>query len=368
MRPVSDAFLSTVRGSHVAFSRAYVGSARLPIIDGDVTLDGDADVRGTVSITVDGSAWPADPFDLVTPYGTELTIEAGVRLGHDSREILGLGVYRVEDMSQESPGASVTINLSDRNAGLRDARLVAPRTWPAGTPRATVTAALVRDVYPAASITWDSDPGKLGAAMTVERDRLPALIDLWASVGRVGAWNHRGELVIGAPPAGSSVAWRVNAGENGVLVAMPRSLTRDGIVNAIVATGETTDDAPPVAGVAYDLAADSPTRWGGRFGKVPGFYASPLLTTVTQCQKAAATKLANRAGLPYTVEFTSAPNAALEPYDVVELAYPRRPRDPAMIVERHRITAIKIPLGTGPITCSTRQLTEPAIGTSDELE
>jgi hypothetical protein len=45
----------------------------LESITGTVTLSGSADIRGSASVTVDGTedAWPLDNDDLLTPYGNE---------------------------------------------------------------------------------------------------------------------------------------------------------------------------------------------------------------------------------------------------------------------------------------------------------
>jgi hypothetical protein len=102
---------------------------------------------------------------------------------------------------------------------------------------------------------------------------------------------------------------------------MKRAISRDGVYNAVVATGEAAGELPPVSGSAFDLNASSPTYYNGGFGKVPKFFSSTFLSTNAQCSASAASLLLKATGLPYTVSLGTVPNPALEAGDVVAVSY-----------------------------------------------
>jgi hypothetical protein len=90
MIEVSDAFLRTLRGSHPAVYRARfldffqtgpdpVGTEG-QIIAGTVRLDGTADERGALDLTVPGQCgeWPDNQFEPIAPFGQEVFVERGI--------------------------------------------------------------------------------------------------------------------------------------------------------------------------------------------------------------------------------------------------------------------------------------------------
>jgi hypothetical protein len=361
MLPVSEAFLDAVRSSHAIVSRARIitpGATGadppgfdLAVVDGGVTLDGTADVRGSLDLTV-AEAWPADATtaDLV-PYGTEIAVSRGIVFGNGRIERAPLGIYRITDVEQsEAPSGPLRITASDRMSGIIDARMPAPVQYLASQTVGDVVTDLVQAVYPAAVIEWDdtTDTETLDRAQVVEEDRYAFLRDLVASYGKVMFFDYRGVLVVRTVPAATVPVWEVAAGPGGVLVGAGRSRSRDGVYNAVVATGEALDDRPPPYGVARDDDPTSVTYWDGAFGKVPQFYSSPFITTDAQALSAAGKILTQARGLPYAVDFTAVPNPALEPLDVVRLVYPPvLGRSPAAATEVHVLDQLAIPLSSG---------------------
>jgi hypothetical protein len=157
------------------------------------------------------------------------------------------------------------------------------------------------------------------------------------------------------PVAGSSaVVAELHEGATGVLVQAAAQWTRAGTYNRVIATGEnSTQDAPPVRGVATDDTPSSPTYYHGPFGHVPRFYSSPFLTTDAQCVSAATAILQRQLGATKSVSFGSLVLPYLEPRDVVSI---RRAR--AGINETHVIDKLSIPLGAaGTMTGTTRAVT-----------
>lgn len=340
MRPVSDRFLDALTGSHNMAVRLRavpagqtgtnpVDGIELLIISGDVQLESSAGVRATIECEVAAvdpdtgeDLWPAAASDALTPYGGyELFAERGVAFGGGSIEYVSLGYFRIDNVEQpDAPNGPIRITGSDRMSMIIDATLTDPKQYAATDTYVGVVSDLVLDAYADAEIDWD-DLGiggdAIGRSVVVESDRYAFLRELVTSVGKVAYFDHRGRLTIKSPPDPTMPLWTVARGAYGVLVSVSRSLSREGVYNGVIATGEAFDTETPARGLATDDGVSSPTRWGGPFGKVPREFSSPLLTTDAQAKLAAATVLQRSLGLPYNVDFTAIPNPALEPDDPI---------------------------------------------------
>jgi hypothetical protein len=135
--------------------------------------------------------------------------------------------------------------------------------------------------------------------------------------------NYDGALRFEVTPDPSVPLWTVDAGEQGVLIAMSRKLTREGIYNSIVTTGEAIDDNnAAVRAVVRDSNPDSRTSVHGSFGKVPRFYRSESLTVDTKAVDAGRALLRQSLGRPVAADFSAVPNPALEPFDPIRIRYP----------------------------------------------
>lgn len=372
MRPVSAAFLRTIRGSHTMAARATVLSTfqtgvqptgtTIDIIDGQVTVDGTANIRSTLDLTTDGTGmWPTAVADLLAPYGNEIFVERGVQYGNGTTEYCSLGYFRIEAPAQdEPPDGPIRLTAKDRMASVVDARLLSPVQFLATDTYGSVVTALITEVYPSATIQWDDSTNTetLDRALIAEEDRYAFLNDLVTSRGKIWYWDHRGILVITDVPDPTVSVFDVNAGENGVLVSASRQLSREGVYNAVVAQGEGADTQTPIRGVAIDSDPTSPTFFYGTFGPVPRYYSSPFITAQSQADSAAAALLRQSLGLPYSVDFTAVPNPALEPYDPVAVRFATRSG-----VELHILQSLTVPLVEDKaLTSTTREQTTVLIG------
>jgi uncharacterized protein DUF5047 len=345
MRPTTDSFLSSLRGSHTLASRctlvapgqtgtAPVGIAipgvsdlgRLPILSGDVTTDMTADVQSTLDLSTI-YPWPSKPTDPGTPYGQEIYVERGVEYGTGTREYVGLGYFRIDKVEQQSvPDGAIRITASDRMAMVRDARNTAPVQFGSGASVGSVVDYVVGQAVPGLVTVYDFDAysALLGADHVLDEDRLGFVQDLLAAYGKYGYFDYDGRFQVKSVPDLTKTApvWEINSGRNGVLVSMQRTISREAVYNIVVARGEPVGELPPVQAVVSDDDPTSPTWVGGAFGLVPTVYSSAFMTTVDQCTRAAAAKLAKVTGLPYAVSLGSVPNPALEGWDVVAVSYP----------------------------------------------
>lgn len=370
MRPVSDAFLRSLKGTHKFVTRATlcpvfqtgvqpVGT-RYGIVDGSCTLDGKASVRGSIDITIQGQ-WPTVNDAALAPYGTELFIERGIEYDPGNVEYVGLGYFRLDTVEGvDTDGYFSHITAYDRMQAIVEGYVTEPQQFFSTQTLASVFDTLIMEIYPDATIEWDDDTDEelLGRDMICEDDRFAFLDDIVTAHSKIWYWDHRGILVITAVPDPMRPVYEVRHGKHGVLVSMNRSLTRTGAYNAVIALGEAPDTRDPVRAIAVDLNPASATYFYGQsettgqtFGKVPKFYSSQALTTELQCQNAADAELSKILGLPYTADFGTIVNPALEPWD------------PVLVKQSHReawrihvLDTVNIPFSHGqPLTATTRE-------------
>lgn len=359
MRPVSDSFLSIVRGPHQMVSHAYIVTPgqtgvtpvgiEIPILSGDVKLDSTADIRATLELETSDQDWMAALDDAITPYGNEVFVQRGIVYGDGSEELVSQGYYRIYSVEQDSaPKGSLRVSGRDRMSAIVDDRPLAPIQFGEGASVASVFDFLVSDedngALPGCTIVYDFDAGEttFASSHALDDDRYGFLKDIADSLGKVMYFDYAGRLRVESAPNPTDPVWTVNHGENGVVVSVSRTLSRDQVYNAVIATGESVGENPPVRGIAMDLNPNSPTYWYGPFGRVPKFYSSTFLTTDEQCEIAAQAMLAQQLGVPYSVDFDAVPNPALEPLDPVLISY-----DDRKAPEIHVIESLTIPLDPG---------------------
>lgn len=368
MRPVDAEFLAAVRGSHTMCARARLvtpgqtgvepDGVEIPIFSGDVALDANAEVRGSVDLSTSADFWPSEATDLATPYGNELFVERGIVMGNGTRVFVSQGYFRINSVEEESTPGRIRIAGSDRMSQVVDGKLVSPRQFTTTDTLETIVETLVTDVLPDAQFDLDATfaATTLGRDVVAEDDRYKFLWDLVRSHGLIWYWDHTGTLRVTAPPDPSMPVFTVNSGADGVLVALRRILSRENVYNAVIAEGEGPDTDNPVRAVAVDASPVSPTYWHGPFGKVPRSFSSPFITSVLQAQSAARTMLQRVLGLPSQVDFEAVPNPALEPEDPVLVVSPRDART-------HILERISLPLTNdgGALKADTRQQVDPEI-------
>lgn len=369
MRPVSTRFLKTIRGSHAMRARVRVVTGGLTgtnpgpldskgnpvneigIESGDVKFDATADIRANLDMTTIAD-WPRNAAGLLTPYGNELFVERGVVYGDGVTEFVSQGYYRIYAVDQDdAPNGPIQILARDRMSGIIDAKPLAPRQFLSGTAVSAIFASVVGEVYPGAIIDFDFDASlTFSENHVMDDDRYSFLKEIADSLGKVMYWDYAGHLAVKSPPDPRTSVFDVTHGRDGVLVSMGRSLNREGVFNAVVATGEAPGEDPPVRAVAYDLNLTSPTRWNGPFGQVPTEMTSSFITTQDQAQIAADAKLARMVGTPYGVDFTIVPNSALEVLDPVFVTY-----SDAWNGEMHILDTFTVPLTSdGAMEATTR--------------
>jgi Arc/MetJ family transcription regulator len=326
----------------------YRPDSQVLAVEGSVDQDWGAAVRrrGSLSLAV---GWTTSTGQLrqlaedMVARGARALLQRSVKLMDGREAWTPLGLLRVQSAQANIPAGRISVDAMDLGAALADDRFLTPRAIPAGPSRIQIIADLIAETIPGATLTVG--PGVVDSAMPAavwDEDREQACHETARSLGAVLAADTTGGFRLDL--ASDAPVWTVDAG--GVLVSAAMRADREKTYNAVRAAGESTETGAPV-GFAYDLDPASPTRWDGPFGRRPRYYSSPLLTTVAQCEAAAASILADSVGLTRSIQFDAIAHPGLEAGDVVTLTS-------GDVSEEHRVDTVTIPLGTGKLSAKTR--------------
>lgn len=366
MISVTAKFRAAVRAPHQIVARATItdgaGNTLLdsaPILDGSVTLDRTAAIRGRADLQIAfdpaQDLVPTTAASALAPYGHEVTICRGVRYLDGTEETVPLGVFRLEDVtvSDDASGVSLRVAAQDRAARLIDARLEDPYQVASGGQYGAAIISLLTDAWPSMPYVAADF-----AALTSSTPAVPLAegADRWAAARSMATacgcdlfFDGDGKLrARAASNTSSTPVEAIDEGQNGVLITVAKSWKRAGAYNRVIATGEAIDGAAPPRGVATDDNAASPTYYYGPFGRVPRFYASPFIADATQAASAAAAILADSRGTTQAVTWGSLVLPHLEPGDAVQIT-----RQRTHIAETHVIDSLTIPLSAAGVMQGT---------------
>jgi len=326
----------------------------IPVTGGTVKGDRGGFVRRSCDVTVaDPDLIPLLAGDALAPYGSELRLWRGVVLPDGREELVAVGTFVVWDVESAEPFDGVRVTGYDRMRLVQQARFPFP-TSPQTRSAIELVSSLVLEPVPWATILIDPAlrDATVPRSVALQRDRDQPVTDVATALGAEIYSDAYGGFVL-APipdPSGPPVA-RFQRGEGGVLVSRRRKLSREGVYNACVASGQQAGDEPVVTSdLIIDSDPMSPTYWDGPFGHAPTFYSSSFLTTKNQANDAARAILRDQVGLVRSLGFDAIPNPALEVGDVIGL-------DSDDGYEQHILETLTMPLGAGTMTADTRTTT-----------
>lgn len=356
MQAVSGAFLQALRQSHTPvvkadlYSGAMLLAAGLPVSDGTLNVDAGSPVRRTATVSIASSAlvpWAAT--DPLAPYGNEIQLSLGVQYPDRSQELVPVGRLRIDEAGPSTGSSLITLQCSDRVKKLQEAQFLAPfQSITNHTIVAEITRLIV-GALPGQVVTNQTTATTLATLMSWTQDRWGAISDMATSIGAEVIFDPGGTCFIRpVPTLALSPVWTIDAGAAGVMVSAQRTLNRQNVYNAVVATSDPIDGTPPVQAIAYDFDPNSATNWLGNFGQVPRFYTSALITNTAQATTAANGVLARSVGSAFSVNFAAVPNPALDGGDVIQIVYPTGQ------VELHMIQTLSLSLANGAMSGTTR--------------
>lgn len=327
-----------------------VESGKISISGGDSQV-----VRGTVNMRIidpDGKLVPTKMSDPLAPFGSEVRIRMGIRLG-TKNEMLVMGWFPIVTLEIEefndsrskiahpdlvhwfSKGALIDLEASDRMYNIEVDKFTTRQQPTGATVFAETKKLLDAKLPPYGGVTGTVTDATIPSDMTYDTDRLKALIGLGEVIDADPYIAPNGSFRYLSRIRNGSV-WRLEKGEFSVLKNTKRRMTRDGVYNGASEISTADTDRPLVA---RKFTTSGDLRWGGPFGRVPFLHTSPLLTTQAQVNLAVG-KVYNRvtALAPQAFTIDCVRNPALQWGDQIEL-----PTRTGYVLAT--ITALTFPLG-----------------------
>jgi hypothetical protein len=360
MWTVPNGWASALTASHAATCRveAWQNSVLIDtadMIDGTVSVSARNRIRRTLDLSMPESLWPAEVTDMLSPYAAELRVYRGVAHFDPIPVFRG----RVQTVERGYLSGQIRVSAADLMADINADQFDTPRAAPAGTPIPQAIAALIVETLPDASVVdLTMSAAVVPAGLMWDRDRGQAVDDLAKSVGAEVVCGPDGSFTIRPVPTidGATAVWALTDGTAGTIVADTQSQSRDGVANSIVVLAEQASGAAPIRVVVRDTNPDSPTFYGGAFGRATRFYSSPLISAAVQAATAGQAILARTVGITRQRDVTCVPNPALDAGDVVSISV-------GGVAETHIADEIGLPLHAdgGAMTLRTRSTrTDPA--------
>lgn len=314
---------SAVRIRATAYTAAQ-GQLEVPVTGGSVTFDSGSNVRrqATVNFPNDPALWPNDPFDLLSPWGTELGVEYGIVLPGGLVEWVPLIRGPITETPWEIGGTGeISCPVSDRCAALSDDRFDVTTTTGGDMTVVQQIKAYIWETLPDVLVVDLTSNTKTVPTIDVQQDRLDCIVKLAESISAEVYCDRLGNFVI-APAPTVDDPFTFDLRGTGLIVGAKKSATRDGIYNRVRVSGQTnttdgtTNQTPPVYAVAVDDNPDSPTYYGGPFGRKTRFYVSSLITTQAQADSAAESLLQKVLGKGKKISLTAITDPTLDAGDV----------------------------------------------------
>lgn len=337
MQTVSSNFLAAVKGSNTPIFyadlwRDSVLVTSLNVVDGSVRYDSTSNVQGTASLTVmdvDGTLTPTSMGSTFTPFGAQINIRAGFKIGQ-TVETVSLGWFVIWDMTIDETwkeystgvvsklvrkGTKIELSLKDLTQQIADYKFLSP-TVPKKANAWLEIASLC------SGIVSTQDPGytpiTIPKKLTYGEDRFEAIKALAAVHAAEPVLLPNGKLTLKlanetktSANTAPAFGWNVN------LTDFKKSLSRDGVYNVVVARGK---DANGNNLVQYATLNDGPTRWNGPFGTRPVFYDTELINTSSALLAFATSKLNSLATQnTQNIPVTALPNPAIQLGDYADL-------------------------------------------------
>ena len=304
----------------------YLGA--VPVEDGSVSWDASQQVQGSLSLSVpragaagdeDWRDWdPTDPTHPLACFGQVLHVSMMIgSLISSAWWTVPLGRFLITSVE---PGPS-TVRVTGKSLlqRLEEDRLTEPMAPdPAGSMASELRRLIgsrmgliidpaLRD-YPCPSMTWGES--RIDAVYEIARS--------WPAVVREGG---DGILYVSPPTPDptSRPDLRLSDGDEGTVVGVAASVSRDKIYNRVVARGQSSDEGSP----SFQAVADQlsgPMRVDGPYGVVPRFFSSPLITSTAQAKSTAEAMLADavRKKIKVPVEHAPDPRIRLDAHVEVE--------------------------------------------------
>lgn len=360
MPRATQRFMDAIRLSHTVYSYCDVISPnqetmRLPVVDGEVTVDRTAQYRRATRVDCidpEGVLIPIGASGILTPFGTEIRPYRGIQYLDGTTEVYPLGVFRIAKVtltesssSAGNSGVRIAIDAYDRSRTISRDKFTNVYEVAAGTNLLTAIQLILGRTF----IDLEYDAISTALVTTAPQvfgtsdDPWEAVVKLAQSMGCEIYFDTEGRVVV-APPtdidALPSPDFTYIEGQRSTMMDLSAVFTDEPGFNGIVVTGESPgDEKPPVRAEAWDDEPTSPTYRLGSYGEVPMFLTDNNVKTEEDAQRVADAMLKNQIGFAAQLSISSWVNPALEAGDVVEV---RRPK--MHVAGKYIVDAFNVPL------------------------
>jgi hypothetical protein len=306
------------------FSRGGVSQVLEPI-SGQLTQDARRNGRwdGRLSFLGDENL-PNRPGDLLTPFGTRVSVTLGLELLDGSVSTVPYGVYEIATAkaNETADARTVDISLADISGVVDRYRFETSLTLGASRDLSEVINQVVLS-------RTGINPGVSAIGTTLGSVRIFGLdtstgpwaevLDVLSSFSRTAWYNRVGRIEVGSIDADISTSYPLP----GVASRSVDFDTRP--PNVVVARSDPQDGNAPYQQVALDSDPSSPTYAGtgpgtSPYGRVTTFFSSPLILNDAQALAAAKTILATSIGAGATSTITLPYDPTISAGDVVSQA------------------------------------------------
>lgn len=382
MYPVSEEFKAVVRSSsQVIATRITVLSNRqtaafpdgrlavidadsdADVLDGDVKVDGRADVRRSVSLSLadpTGEIIPAGIGDLLAP-PNELRVEQGFLLPSGAIELVPMGVFGITQ-PQGNDSGTVTLSVTgyDRSAEVSAAKWTDLYVIAGGTNLVSAVRTALADRVPTLP-PLNSPPIAITLPQVIFGDTNNN--DPWADLqGMVSDYGYEllmdpaGIPVLRSLPDATSdpVVATYDESEDSTVLTTERRLSASPGYNGVIVVGEGSEINDPFRVEVWDDDPASPTYYLGPWGKRPKFLVSPLILTAGQALLSGQAQLQTLLGATETVSLTAPSNPAHDAGDVIHVERSRLKVDNRYIADQ-----FTLPIGVGAMTATCRERRVP---------
>jgi hypothetical protein len=333
MFPTSANFRTAISTNHIVISKAEIWNtdqklAEIDIESGTVEISTTNAIRRTckVNLVTDrttNNLVPDNQFDLLNPFGNEIRLYRGVRFADGTDEYVPLGVFVITDVSISDTNEGVFIEVSgeDRSLIISRNKWTSPYQLVTGTLESSITA-LLANRYPEVVTSFPTTNVTINQVILgVENDNDPwkDAVEICELVGFDLFFDATGVVTMKQFPTldGTSPIATFIEGEGTTVTSLNRSISTKETFNGVIYYVEGSNVSTPIRVEVWDEDSSSPTYRYGKFGQVPTFVTTNLLSTSSAAITAATLLLNTYIGAQETINWEGLVNPALDVQDIV---------------------------------------------------
>jgi len=333
MYPASATFRAAIIESHTVVAKAEIWSsdqklATLKIASGSVTVSAKNATRRTCEVTLStdrtaDNMVPDNDYDLLTPFGNELRLYRGIEYSNGTQEFIPLGVFVITDVaiSDRADGVAMKVSGEDRALIVSRSKWLQPYQMVAGTLEASITA-LLQSRYSDVQVSFPTTGVSIGQVILgadKANDPWKDAVQICELVGYDLYFDVTGVVTMNQFPTldGAVVVATYEEGNGTTITELDRTISTKETFNGVIYTVTGTQVSTPIKVTVWDEDSTSPTYRFGKFGQVPIFITSSLVSTTAAATTAATNLLYTYIGSQETLNWSSLVDPTLDVQDVV---------------------------------------------------